>query len=328
MLNQCPACEKTTGMEIIHRLQDFEIKGEKVTIETSLYHCKECDSEFSAKELEDPFKAAYDKYRQQKRMVQPEEIVKFRKKYGLTQKELSDLLGFGGITLSRYENGALQDQAHDHILRLTMEPGNFIELILQNPSFTNDQKWKSVLFQLHEELSLIEQVDMLFNKTQPDEYNGFTPLKINKVADVIKYFCYNRNIYKTKLMKLLFYSDFIHFKNYKHSITGLRYAHLPYGPVPDGYELILGAVLKLDPNIKLEPVDFGEYSGELVKIVDPPTFENLSKTELDVLKNVSSEFEYFSSKAISIKSHKESAYKGTNSSELISYIFADGMSLQ
>jgi len=44
-------------------------------------------------------------------MLSPYEIRELRKRYGLTQKELSLLLGWGSVTMSRYENGALQDVA-------------------------------------------------------------------------------------------------------------------------------------------------------------------------------------------------------------------------
>ena len=42
---------------------------------------------------------------------------------------------------------------------------------------------------------------------------------------------------KTKLMKLLNYSDMIFYKENGLSISGLKYAHLPYGPVPDKWEI-------------------------------------------------------------------------------------------
>ena len=45
---------------------------------------------------------------------------------------------------------------------------------------------------------------------------------------------------KTKLMKLLNYSDMIFYKENGISMSGLKYAHLPYGPVPDHFDMILG----------------------------------------------------------------------------------------
>lgn len=322
MLKICPACDSTTGLEIIERLEEFEIKGEKITIQARLYHCKECDRSFSNKELGDPFKTAYDEYRRLKGMVQPEQIVQFRKKYDLSQKELSDLLGFGAVTISRYENGSLQDQVHDNILKLAMEPQNLLRLVNQNRSSFADQKYELLVQQIRNELSLIEQIESVITQNQSDEYSGGVELNLTKLAEVIEFLCQNRDVYKTKLLKLLFYSDFIHYKIYKKSITGLRYVHLPLGPVPDEYELILGAILQQNPNIQFEPIDFGDYGGEIVRIVKNKNIEHLSTSELATLRKVSTKFEHFTSKKMSELSHEEPAYKETGYRQPISYEFA------
>ncbi len=323
----CPACDSTTGLEVIERPEEFEIKGEKITIQVKLYHCKECGRSFSNKELGDPFKKAYDEYRRQKGMVQPEQITQFRKKYDLSQKELSTLLGFGDVTLSRYENGSLQDQVHDNILKLAMEPQNLLKLVNQNHSYFTDQKYDSVVQQIMGELSLIEQIESVLTQKQPDEYNGGVQLDLQKLGEVIEFLCFNRDVFKTKLMKLLFYSDFIHFKTYGKSITGLRYVHLPYGPVPDNYELILGVILQRNQNIHLVPVDFEKFDGEIVRVDELEKFDFLSDSELAVLRQVSSKFEYYSSKDLSNLSHKEDAYMGTRHREPIPYEYANTLSL-
>ena len=46
-------------------------------------------------------------------------------------------------------------------------------------------------------------------------------------------------IMKTKLLKELFYIDFLYYKKSCISITGLEYAKLPYGPVPEDFDLLL-----------------------------------------------------------------------------------------
>ena len=328
MLKQCPACESNMGLKITTRLKEFDIKGEKITIDTTYYHCNNCGKDFnSPKEFGDPYRKAYDEYRRRKGMVQPEEIVSFRNKYNLTQKELSDLLGFGGVTLSRYENGALQDQAHDSILRLAMEPQNLLRLVTQNTFKIASPKWTKLLAQLETELTLVDKMELFLGKNEPSEYNGFKSLDLIKVVEVIKFFCFNREVYKTKLLKLFFYSDFLHYKQTNRSITGMKYAHLPYGPVPNGYDLIFGAIMQIEPGFHLEPRDFGDYGGEVIVIEKSPDTSTFSQTELDVLKKVSNQFAFYSSKAISIKSHKENGYIATKTSELISYNFANEIDL-
>jgi hypothetical protein len=47
-------------------------------------------------------------------------------------------------------------------------------------------------------------------------------------------------VLKTKLMKLLWYADFLIFKKYKRSISGAPYWHKEFGPVPVEHDTVLG----------------------------------------------------------------------------------------
>ncbi len=75
------------------------------------------------------------------------------------------------------------------------------------------------------------------------EFNGYMELDRDKIFNMILYFA-EEGILKTKLVKEMFYADFINFKNTAVSITGLEYAKLNFGPVPDQYEMILNKGLE------------------------------------------------------------------------------------
>jgi uncharacterized phage-associated protein len=56
----------------------------------------------------------------------------------------------------------------------------------------------------------------------------------DKLFNAIIYFIKNtKYCYKTKLMKLLYYLDFIHFKETGKSVTGLTYKAFDFGPYPE-----------------------------------------------------------------------------------------------
>src|SRR3990167_669258 len=126
----CPNCEKETEIELVKTKEEIQVRGEIIEVEVEYYKCLGCGEEFDdPRSNDDPLDKAYREYRRRHGMLQPEEIRVFRKRYGLTQNELSSLLGWGGATLSRYENGALQDEAHERVLRLAMEPHNLLKLM-------------------------------------------------------------------------------------------------------------------------------------------------------------------------------------------------------
>jgi len=55
-----------------------------------------------------------------------------------------------------------------------------------------------------------------------------------KLINGIKYFItHTKNVGRTKLFKLLYFWDFVHFKRFGKSVTGLDYFTYPFGPVPE-----------------------------------------------------------------------------------------------
>src|SRR4030066_1226736 len=180
-------------------------------------------------------------------MMQPEEIREFRKKCGLTQNEMNLLLGWGGATLSRYENGALQDETHEKALRLAMEPRNLLKLIEATPDVLPEEKRDRLINELRaaeEETCSLERVyEERFGKYEASDLSGYRKLDLAKLFNAILYFC-KGGVLKTKLNKLLFYADFKHFKNYTVSIKGARYVHVPFGPAPDKYGLYFATLIE------------------------------------------------------------------------------------
>jgi putative zinc finger/helix-turn-helix YgiT family protein len=100
----CPGCARETTVRKANREEVYNIRGEEIIIPEEFFVCGECGEEFDdPKSNNNPVEKAYREYRKRKNMTQPEDIKAFRKKFNLTQKEFSSLLGWGGATLSRYK---------------------------------------------------------------------------------------------------------------------------------------------------------------------------------------------------------------------------------
>ncbi len=332
MIGFCPNCEKETTLVPVKKTEELNIRGEIIPVEVEYFRCEECGEEFEkSRSGYDPLEIAYGEYRRRKGMVQPEEIYKLRKKYGLTQKEFSSLLGIGIATLNRYENGALQDEAHDRILRLSMDPRNLLELIENNPGALNSKTRENVAEKVrNEEKSAENLLDLaleLYADYEADLYSGYKKFDIEKFFQEIRYYCSGSGIYKTKLMKLLFYADFKHFKEYSISITGARYAHLPYGPVPDQFETWLNALFEKEPAIVKEEVWFHDTPGEIFRCQSNADLSVFIPSELKIIATVKEIFENYSPRRISEFSHKEKGYIETQNSKLISYRYAEELQI-
>ena len=135
----------------------------------------------------------------------------------------------------------------------------------------------------------------------------------NKVLTGIKFFVKNtKNVGRTKLFKLLYFWDFIHFKKYGFSITGYQYYAFPFGPVPlELYNQIVGNKLPEELNAELKIVEddssedeFNEYKKFKVLLKNNKiNFDWLSPIEKETLELVSDIFKYATAKEMTEITH-------------------------
>jgi putative zinc finger/helix-turn-helix YgiT family protein len=333
MRGVCPTCEKETELAFISHVEDIPVRGEDIPVHVEYLKCVECDTEFDDPNSSyDALDAAYRIYRNRHSMVQPEAIKQFREQFGFTQVELANLLGLGGATLSRYENGALQDEVHNTLITLAMQPANLLEMIEEKPGVLADAKREKLLALLHEmtdehERPFASIYEARFGSYTPNILSGYQPLNVTKLLNAMVYFCKGEFIPKTKLNKLLFYADFKHYKEYAVSITGAHYAHLPYGPAPDNYEYYLATLLHDDKAIIKEERAFNDYVGEYLIAATDPDLNLFGTTELMILASVKEFFSTFTAKGISDFSHEEQGYQATHDGDLISFQYAKSLKI-
>jgi putative zinc finger/helix-turn-helix YgiT family protein len=322
----CTNCERETEAERIVKKEIFVVRGETISLDIEYIKCKECGDEVLNPELSpDPFELAYKEYRHKHSLLQPEEISTWRKANHLNQNELAKLIGIGIATLNRYENGALQNESHEKLLRLVMDSSNLYKLIEKSEGVFTLEKKKQLRQKLLESGEMKNSFDdtIIFNlgSAEKNIFNGFRKLDLNKLYNLILYFTKNGE-FKTKLNKLLFYTDFKHFKEYLVSVTGLKYAHLPYGPVPDNYEMYYASMLSAGLAEIKEDFNYNGYPVERFKAIKNPELNVFSPSELRIMASVMEIFKDYSAIRIEEISHEEAGYKQTKNSEIISYEYA------
>lgn len=130
-------------------------------------------------------------------------------------------------------------------------------------------------------------------------------------------------LYKTKLNKLLFYSDLTAYYLTGRGISGSHYVHLPFGPVPNTYENVL-TLAEVSGNVSLEPLPNTRSavritSGENASAAS----ELLNADEKKVIDWVIETYGHLTSAEITEFSHEELAYKNTRMGEPIAYRYAE-----
>ena len=127
-------------------------------------------------------------------------------------------------------------------------------------------------------------------------------------------------------MKLLNYADMVFYKENGISISGLKYVHIPYGPVPDNFDMLIGK-MTADHIVHIEVTFDNGYEKHHVIPECEVTSRALSEAEIEVLERVYEKFKDFGSVQISDYSHQEKGYCSTQQGEIISYSYAADIQL-
>ena len=149
------------------------------------------------------------------------------------------------------------------------------------------------------------------------EYNGNMLLSLDKVVDVIRYFANSSkvtNLYKVKLMKLLWYANCLAYKTRGAAITGLVYQALPMGAVPIGHDSIIN--LK---GVMCDEIDMGDGTAYRFGNSHEKEYASLQEEEIKIIDRVIRKFGKMSKDEIVDFMHNERAYTETAPREIISF---------
>lgn len=334
MTKYCETCKREVETTIRTQKESYDVLGEAIEVDAKVLVCSECGEEFFCEELDsETLITAYNEYRKKHKLLLPEEIKRIREQYKLSQRAFAKLLNWGDKTICRYENGSIQDKAHNSLLLFLRKPEN-MKTYLQDNEVSIDEKQKNSLLEAVEraENEAAYQFEKNFFKmffvSEPSEENGFKAFDYEKTCAMVLFFAHrSTELLKTKLMKLLNYSDMIFYKENGVSISGLRYVHLPYGPVPENFDVLLGK-MATDHIAHIEVIYDNGY--EKHQVIPECNISNrvLTDKESEVLERIYDKFKNFGSVDISNYSHNEKGYCETKQGEIISYAYAKDIHLE
>lgn len=328
----CPLCDKTHEIEERKRITTITLKGEEVAYEERFYFCANSDedeNEFETGAMtNENLLNARNAYRVKMGLLTSDEIVAIRESYGLSQVDLAKLLGWGEATISRYESKAIQDEAYDTMLRLIKDnPLQALEFLKKN-----SEKF-SMVKRLEIRAKIVEKLDSYgkefltrqtfegeyANFEEPSDSNGFTMLDIDKIEAMISYIAESvNNLFKVKLMKMLWYSDVISFGNNGHSMTGMVYRHEGMGALPVGHYSLMNL-----ENLNVKEEMSCNYD-TMLHVYPTPNMDYsvLTDGEKAILDKVIIKFKDYKAKDIVDYMHDERAYRETKTGDIIPFSLA------
>ena len=318
---KCPICNSEETI-IKEYQKTFIIKDKKIEETITSKFCSKCNNQIYDEQLdEEALKKAFKKYLNTYG-IEPQKIIDLRNKFKISQELFSKIIGCAKKTLISYERGtSIPNDNFMIVLKTLIENQDTIKPIIEanKENFTN-KEYSIITDKIYTFIgnNIMNTENDYINEL--DINNGFTKFSFDKIKEVIS-FLTQEGIHKTKLLKELFYADFKCYKEYGYSITGLEYASITYGPVPDGYELLLSKLINnniIDLDIKVKD----NYEENIIKSLLNNKYLELTKEEIEILNQIKNKFKDYTVKQIVDFSHEEKAFKETKKGKIITYEYA------
>ena len=328
----CPICGKSHTVQEYEDETNVEIKNDEVKYREHYFYCVNANEDehkfVNGQMMNKNMQNARNAYRIKHGLLTSDEIVEIRKKYNLSQIDFSRLLGWGDVTITRYETKAIQDKTYDTVLKKVRDDTEFVaELLKQNSEKLSAEKRQSILEKLSIHLNKREEnkrrnsfTEDYFNFNAPSKLNGFTALNIDKIEAAASYIAEHvSNLFKVKLMKMLWYTDNLSYQKYQHSITGMVYTHENMGALPVGHRDLM-----MLPGLNVVEEMSANYDSMFHVYPNPDVnYDVLTSFDKRILDAVIQKFKNFSTKEIVDYMHEETAYTKTITGEAISFDFAN-----
>lgn len=152
-------------------------------------------------------------------------------------------------------------------------------------------------------------------------------LKLNKskYKNSILYFikhCNNRHLGKTKLNKLLYYLDFISYRDRGKPVSGDVYIHEEYGPMPSKTDEILSE-LKKEKKVKIDFDETYKTSGRYgFSNLKNPKINVFDEYEKKLLKKICKYFFVWSTDKIINQTHLEAPWFHSKPYDVVDYKYS------
>ena len=328
----CPICLSEHDVRSVMVTDSAEFKGVSVEYPAEYFYCDKTGETYAdERQLSMNDISMKDAYRGKMGLLTGKQIAGIRAKYGISQGDLCVLLGWGGKTITRYEGHQVQDAAHDTILRkLDADPEWFLQLLrtardsFSKSAYDKYMELGTALFEGNRDSYLKSVIMSHYARFNAPEMTGGKSLSLDVVADMIRYLANSgvKDLFMTKLVKLLWYADYLSYKRLGHAISGMVYRAFPMGAVPEAYRLILNL-----STINSKEVDIGLGTGYEFMPSDDKEYPHLSQSDMEMLDAVVRRFRNSSKYQVVQSMHREDAFIKTPSRDIITFDYAQTLSL-
>lgn len=320
----CDNCDSLVEYEIIEKKEVYNLRGDLIEINSYVAKCKRCNSELFEPYLENEnLKQLYRKYAKKHNLILPEDIKSMREKYDVSQTLFAIILGIGEATIERYESGSLPSESISNLIKSAENPLFFSRMLENNKSKLTKTDYERIKKNIEEikdfnvnYLSTLEQVYLQTTNSKDLNFQKLYEV-VAELFNAIKKLGINF-LYKTKFVKLLWLIESSYYDTFGEKLTGLDFAHLPYGPVPERHYILL-EIMKEAKIINIEEVDDEPDKAYTILYPNDLSYAKfLEVSEQDFIEQIVGKYGSLNAKELTELTHNDLRWINTKDGELIS----------
>ena len=300
-------------MRVVYEPETWLFRGEKYPYIHIAFRDDENNEQFTTTESDTVcFRQVTNQYRAKYGIPSTDEIVSLRDRSGLSAAKMSSILGFGINQYRLYETGEVPSESNGKMIRGAMNPRVFLDLVQHSREHLSEREIEKVSARIKEVISKADAwkneqwaTHLLFNCRRGPE-NGYAPQSAERLRNLLLYILEQMGeVFQTKMNKVLFYIDFLSYRECGMAISGLAYNAIDFGPVPQRWDRVYSAFDGILPVYKLI---YGQESVAL-KADSTSDMKYFSEPERSVIDSVCTRMKDLSAHDISELSHLEPAWK-------------------
>lgn len=303
-----------TGKEMkrIHETRTWKFRGEEYPYIHTFWLCEDSGEQFTDDASDTAgFIQVTNQYREKYGIPYTDEIIAIRKRYGISAQKMSLILGIGINQYRLYEQGEVPSVSNGRMIRSISNPKVMIDILESSRNELSDNEYRKLSDKIKSEIAegerhKIEQYEInRVYRSVRGVVNGYAPLSLCRLKNLMLYLLDNiQDVWCTKMNKMLFYIDFLSYRENGMAISGLSYRAIDFGPVPERWDVIYSEFDEIHQELR----SAGDFVGSVLTSTDKADLSLFTEAEIKVMEDVIAKFHKTSSRDLSKLSHKETAW--------------------
>ena len=300
-------------MRVVYEPAVWNMRGEKYQYTHIAFRDDESGEQYTTTESDAVcFEQVANQYREKHGIPYTDEILSLRERYGVSASKMSLILGFGANQYRLYEMGEVPSESNGKMIRSAMNPKVFLDLVNSSKNELTEKEYEKITKRVQDAIVASKEwknerwnCRFLF-MAERGRNNGYAPVSVTRIKNWLLYVLEQMgDTFQTKMNKVLFYIDFLSYRERGKAISGLSYLAIDFGPVPQRWDRVYSGFDEVIPKSQLVKEQECTILTSMVK-ADTSIF---SAEELAIIDAVCTKTKKMSSRAMTAMSHEEPAWK-------------------